>query len=360
MATDHACAIKADGTLWCWGLNDYGAIGDGTTTTPRSTPVQVTALGNTVVQVATAYESTCARKADGSLWCWGRNLYGQAGDGTTTPKSTPIPVTSLGNSVAEVAVSDWVTCARKTDGTLWCFGYNSGGEVGDGTTDSPKLAPTQVNALGNTVRRIAAQDDVYAIRADGSLWSWGVNYFGELGNSTPNGMVGGTPGQVLVIGNTVVEVAAGDSGACARKADGSLWCWGNNTFGDCGDGTQTSPRTSPVEVVNFTTGALQVAKGHGHGCAIKTGASLWCWGLDNEGQLGNGATSNNYFSSPIHATAITDPVAQVVTGGNTTCVLKTDGTVWCFGDNLDGQLGNGTSGSTTTTATPVKVLLSCP
>ncbi|MBI4705937.1 MAG: RCC1 repeat-containing protein, partial [Deltaproteobacteria bacterium] len=142
----YTCAVKADGTLWCWGSNGCGQLGDGTTQ-DKSSPVQVLALGTSAVAVAAGCDYTCAVKADGTLWCWGYNYYGQLGDGTTQDKSLPVEVKALGKTVAAVAVGERHTCAVKTGGTLWCWGYNGTGQLGDGTTQD-KTSPVQVMALG--------------------------------------------------------------------------------------------------------------------------------------------------------------------------------------------------------------------
>jgi hypothetical protein len=191
----HTCARKQDGTLWCWGNNYHGQLGDGTTASPKPSPVQVTALGTSAVEVAPGYFYTCARKQDGTLWCWGCNSGGKLGDGTTTGTPSPVQVTALGTSAVEVAASFSHTCARKQDGTLWCWGDNYYGQLGDGTTVWPKTSPVQVAALGASA----------------------------------------------------VEVAAGEAHTCARKGDGTLWCWGNNYYGQLGDGT-TTDKLSPVQV----------------------------------------------------------------------------------------------------------------
>jgi alpha-tubulin suppressor-like RCC1 family protein len=257
----HTCARKADGTLWCWGYNSRGEIGNGTTSYQLS-PALVTALGDQVVQVSAGGETTCARKADLTLWCWGDNFFGQLGDGTTDSASSPVQVAALGNGVVEVSAG-LHTCARKADGTMWCWGQNSAGELGDGTgcPPSPSLpscgrsSPVQVTALDTDVVEVSTGGyDTCARRTDGHLWCWGANdkdaNYGSIGDGATCAlpMCGkASPTPVTALGTGVVEVAAGQSRTCARKADGTLWCWGNNFYGQLGDGTTVS-RSTPQQV----------------------------------------------------------------------------------------------------------------
>jgi alpha-tubulin suppressor-like RCC1 family protein len=141
----HTCAHRGDGILWCWGYNRDGELGDGTIDTPKPNPVQVTQFGRGVVEVSTGSYHTCARKGDGTLWCWGKNDAGQLGDGTTvSPKTNPVQVTQFGTGVMRVSAKSEHTCAIKQDGTLWCWGKNDAGQLGDGTTDTPKPLPGEV------------------------------------------------------------------------------------------------------------------------------------------------------------------------------------------------------------------------
>jgi alpha-tubulin suppressor-like RCC1 family protein len=214
------CAIRTGGTVWCWGRNNYGQIGDGTTMA-RSYPVQVRGIQDEVVEISVGVGSdrVCARKLDGSVWCWGFG-YGP----------TPKRLVELGDSVAQVSSGGMGVCVRKTDGTLWCWGANVQGFVGDGTTIW-RDQPVQVTALGDAVAQVAAGDThVCARKTDGSVWCWGSNLSGELGNGTR--VPSASPVRVAALGNDVVELAAGDDRNCARKADESIWCWGSEANGD--------------------------------------------------------------------------------------------------------------------------------
>jgi alpha-tubulin suppressor-like RCC1 family protein len=341
-SSSHTCVRQTDGSLWCWGNNSAGQLGDGTMQ-DKSSPVQVTALGMDVAEVAAGLDHTCARKTDGTLWCWGGNSAGQLGDGTMNDRSSPVQVVKLGTEVAEVVASASHTCARKTDGSLWCWGSNSAGKLGDGTTVG-KLTPTQIASLGTSVAQIAASAyHTCARKTDGSLWCWGLNLYGQLGDGTTANKP--SPTQVTSLGTNVAEVAVGTSHTCARQTDGSLWCWGLNSDGQLGDGT-TDGKSSPVLIMSLAPTTAEIAAGAYHTCARQADGSLWCWGLNADGQLGDGTTNSK--PSPTGLPALNANVAEVVGGADHTCARKTDGTLWCWGNNDAGQLGDGTLASPST------------
>jgi alpha-tubulin suppressor-like RCC1 family protein len=211
----------------------------------KSSPVEVTALGTAVAEVALGAYHSCARKQDGTLWCWGNNAYGQLGDGTTASKSTPVEVTAFGTTVVDVALGDFHSCARKQDGTLWCWGYNVYGQLGNGATVN-KSSPVELTALGTTVVDVAlGRDHTCARKQDGTLRCWGNNYSGQLGDGTTADK--SSPVEVTALGTTVIDVALGGYHSCALKPGATLWCWGSNNSGQLGDGT-TVGKSSPVQV----------------------------------------------------------------------------------------------------------------
>jgi alpha-tubulin suppressor-like RCC1 family protein len=268
-----ACARKTDGTVWCWGGGGFLGNGDDATS---AVPIQVSALGNTVAQIATGDLAACARKNDGTLWCWGANDSGIVGDGSTTDRLAPVPVTALGASVAEVSVGDLFTCARKTDGSVWCWGANDDGQLGDGTTTT-RPAPVRVTLADNLNVELSANGrHACARHASGALWCWGANARGELG-------VGGTadaltPVRVSALGTTVAELSAGiNEDTCARTTDGTVWCWGNGTSGQLGDGTLVD-RSLPVRVALAGPPTVAAPSG-GPGTAVLMSVLLAATGL---------------------------------------------------------------------------------
>ncbi len=327
----HTCAIRLDHTLWCWGYNLMGQLGIGAASEAQ-TPSQVVALGPSVAAIAAGQVHTCAVKLDQTLWCWGHNADGQLGDGTQDDKKTPQQVATLGAGVASVSAGSQHTCARKIDGTLWCWGA---GQLGNGMTQS--LKPVQVVAMGNAVVEFAVGSaHTCARKSDATLWCWGYNGDGELGNNTTADQ--SLPVQVSALGASVAGVSAGYHHTCARKTDGTLWCWGKNNHGQLGDGSHQS-RSAPVSVDALGTGTAAVAGGDKHTCAA-TNSALWCWGEDN-GQLGDGPSPCcSDRASPVKVCGLDAGVAWIAAGFGHTCSSKSDHSLWCWGLNGNYQLGD--------------------
>jgi alpha-tubulin suppressor-like RCC1 family protein len=276
----HSLALQIDSSLWAWGYNISGQVGDGTTTN-RLRPVPVM---NGVAAVASGDGHTLALATDGSLWAWGYNGFGQLGDGTTTDRSSPVAVMS---GVAAVAGGGYHTLALRTDGSLWAWGHNEVGQLGDGTTtdrSSPVAVMTGVAAVA------AAGYHTLALKTDGSLWAWGNNHSGQVGDGTTTNRLWPVP---VLTG--VAAVAGGGAHTLALKSDGSLWAWGNNGSGQLGDGT----RTGRLWAVAVLTGVAAVAAGIEHTLALKRDGSLWTWGANGYGQLGDGTTTRRLLPVPV-------------------------------------------------------------
>ncbi|MDA3864782.1 MAG: hypothetical protein PF689_13045 [Deltaproteobacteria bacterium] len=283
LGSGFGCFTKPDGTLWCWNRNNYGQLGDGTTT-DKFTPVQVIGLSS-VASTTAEGNHTCAVKTDGTAWCWGRNENGQLGDGTTTNKLTPVQVSGLG-SVVSISAGVFHTCALKTDGTVWCWGQNTYGQLGDGTT-TDKLTPVQVNDLSSVNSIGAGFYHTCAVKTDGISWCWGRNNSGQLGDGTTTDK--NTPVQVIGL-SSVDSISGGVLHTCAVKADNTLWCWGHNSNGELGDGTNSEKHT-PIQVEGLSSVDSISSNGY-HNCAVKTDGTVWCWGYNYSGQLGDGTTEN--------------------------------------------------------------------
>ena len=331
----HTCTRKADGTLWCWGANDSGQLGNGTTS-PSSVPIQVTALGTEVAQVSVGDLFTCAVKVDHTLWCWGNNVAGQLGDGLTDDSLVPVRITAIGNDVAEVSAGDLYTCARKGDQTLWCWGS---GFLGDGPSIQRSI-PGQVTALGNSVVQVSTGGAATCARkSDGTLWCWGDNEFGIIGDGTTVDRL--TPVQVSGLGNTVAEVSVGDLFACARKTDGNVWCWGTNDHGQLGDGS-TADHFTPAVIIGLGKPATQISASGRHACALRNDGALGCWGSNFGGEVGDGTVIDR--PNPVKVSVLPNNVVEVSAGVNhDTCARMGDGRVACWGLNDNGQLGDGTT-----------------
>ncbi|ACL23603.1 RCC1 domain-containing protein [Chloroflexus aggregans] len=339
----HTCARTSSGGVWCWGGNFYGQLGDGTTT-DRSTPGAVSGLPSGVTAIAAGNYHTCALTGSDGVWCWGDNFYGQLGDGTTTNRSTPGAVSGLPSGVTAIAAGNYHTCALTSSGGVWCWGRNDSGQLGDGTTTN-RSTPGAVGGLPSGVTAIAAGDyHTCALMSSGGVWCWGLNNRGQLGDgsytdsSTPVA-VGGLPSGVMAI-------AAGNYHTCALTGSDGVWCWGTNSDGQLGDGTTTN-RSTPVAVSGLPSGVTAIAAGNYHTCALTSSGGVWCWGYNLSGQLGDGTTTNR--STPGAVSGLPSGVTAIAAGDEHTCALTGSGGVWCWGDNYYGQLGDGT---TTNRSTP--------
>ncbi len=337
----HTLALKSDGTLWAWGFNNNGQLGNGTTTN-ASSPVQMGSATNWV-SMAAGNNYSLGLKSDGTLWAWGFNPSGQLGNGTTTNASSPVQVGTATNWVSIDAGYAHSTGIR-SDGTLWAWGENSSGQLGDGSTTT-RSVPGQVGTATNWVSVAAGYAHVLAVKSDGSLWAWGYNNFSQLGdNSTTSRSV---PGQVGTATNWV-SLDAGSYHSLALRSDGTLFGWGSNTEGQLGDGTTTS-RPVPTSISTITPHWISTVAGAFHSLGLKSTGTLWAWGNNANGQLGNGSTTN--ASSAVQVGSATNWVAGAGGGGHS-LGLRTDGTLWAWGFNAYGQLGDG---STLDRTTPVQV-----
>ena len=276
-------AIKANGTLWAWGVNQFGQLGDGTITY-RSSPVQVGALTNWLYAKMDHGIASSVRvvKADGTLWAWGQNNFGQLGDGTTTNRSSPVQIGSL-TTWDHVSNGSRQLAAIRTNGTLWTCGYDIYGALGISGAGS-RSSPVQVGVLTNWKQVSAGSDHMAAVKTDGTLWTWGKNVYGQLGNGNRSST--NSPVQVGALTNWKTVMAKADF-VLAIKTDGTLWSWGRDRGGNLGLGVGAGSKSSPVQVGAFTDW-IQVACGYGHSLGLRSNGRAYTWGQNNFGQLGQG------------------------------------------------------------------------
>jgi rubredoxin len=313
----HTAAIKTDGTLWSWGIGNNGALAE-TSRTNKSSPIQTDIGGTNWKQVACGYNVSVTIKTDGTLWTWGYNNYGQLGNSTTVSKSSPVQTIAGGNNWKQVACGYFHTTAIKTDGTLWTWGNDSYGQLGDSTI-SHRSSPIQTIAGGTNWKQVACGGyHTAAIKTDGTLWTWGYNFSGLLGDSTSDSK--SSPVQTIAGGTNWKQLSCGSFYIAAIKTDGTLWSWGNNTNGQLGNSTLGIPISSPVQTIAGGTNWKQVAAGYSHTTAIKTDGTLWTWGNNNNGQLGDSTISHR--SSPIQTIAGGTNWKQVAGGGIHTAALQ--------------------------------------
>ena len=321
--SSHKAAIKTDGTLWCWGsnstLNTMGALGDNTIS-DRSSPVQTVTFGTNWKQVSCGFFYTVAIKTDGTLWGWGYNTYGNLGDNTSTRRSSPVQTVTFGTNWKQVSGGYRHTAAIKTDGTLWTWGRNSYGQLGDNTINF-RSSPVQTIAGGTNWKQVACgQYHIAAVKTDGTLWNWGRNNAGQLGDNgffLPNRS---SPVQTIAFGANWKSVSCGHNSTAAIKTDGTLWSWGqNSSWGTLGDNT-TADRSSPVQTITGGTNWKQVSIGQFHTAAIKTDGTLWCWGYNNTyGTLGDNTIVDR--SSPVQTGTFGTNWKQVSVSGSTTAAV---------------------------------------
>jgi alpha-tubulin suppressor-like RCC1 family protein len=333
----HTCVLTAGGGVTCWGANDSGQLGDGTTT-GRLWPVPVTGLATGVAAIAAGGYHTCLLTTAGGVRCWGANNYGQLGDGTTTDRSTPAAVTGLDTGVTAIAAGESHTCAVTISGGVKCWGFNSNLQLGDGTTTT-RTAPVSVNLLARAAVAVTAGSfHTCALTINGGVTCWGDNWGGQLGDGT--GMARTVPVAVSGLTSGVAAIAAGDYHTCAVTAGGGAMCWGSNESG-LGDGTIVMVREAPVPVTGLASGVEAIAVGRDHTCALTTGGGVQCWGGNGYGQLGDGTRTSS--TVPVAVIGLTSGVAAIAAGADHTCAATTGGGAACWGRGNSGQLGDGTT-----------------
>ena len=348
--TFHSLAICNDSTVSAWGLNQWGELGIDLLNYESNIPVKVNAL-NQVIAVAAGRNHSLALKNDGTVWAWGDNAIGELGQGTLTVGSTvPVQVKGLTNIKAITAGGYYFSLALKNDGTVWAWGNNNYGQLGNGTyTNSNK--PIQVIGLLDVVAISEGNAHCLALKKDGTVWAWGYNMFGQLGIG---GQINSSiPIQVSSL-TGVVAVSAGRDHSLALTVNGTVLGWGINTYGQLGDPNTYIAHLIPV-LINGLSGIIAIAGGEQHSLALKSDGTVWAWGSNLQGQLGNG---NNIDSSiPSQVTnlsgvkAITSSLVGCNGGGH--CQAITDnGELWTWGHNFHGQLG---VGNNTNSNVPVQV-----
>jgi alpha-tubulin suppressor-like RCC1 family protein len=392
-------ALQNNGTLWTWGINGYGQLGQGNTT-DKSSPVQIGAL-TTWAQVAGGATAS-ALQSNGTLWAWGYNAYGQLGNSNTTNYSSPLQIGTLTNWIQTIPgnnrigainnnnslytwglnswgvlgtndqnnrsaptlllgplislypVSNWTQVAAgnshwlaiQSNGTLWSCGYNNNGQLGNNSTTTYS-SPIQIGAVNIWTQTAAGNFSSYALQQPGTLWAWGFNNYGQLGLNTASASVS-SPAQVGLLSNwTQISVNSTSAHALALQSNGTLWAWGYNAYGQLGN-SNTTNYSSPLQIGALTVWT-QIAAGGYSGYAIQSNGTLWAWGLNSQGQLGLNTTVG--VSSPIQI-GTSSNWTQIGAGALQLAAIQNNGTLWMCGYNAQGQLGNN---STTNISSLVQV-----
>jgi alpha-tubulin suppressor-like RCC1 family protein len=344
----HAtCVLKYDHTVWCAGDNTFGQLSFGIAGSPRSTWMEARDSTDVVIDDATAvaggWEQACAVRTGGTVWCWGQNI---ANEATQVTKTNNMPLTGI----VEVHLGYFGACARDINNGVWCWGGNAQGQLGDGTTTSRnQAAPVLVAAMGASFTGAldlhVGGDHVCVRRAGNEIWCWGHDQFGQLGD----GMTTDRPTPELV--GTALEVALGQYHTCFLHADGTVWCAGADKRNRIGNGVShenSAPRTypTPVEVLVAPggapfTGAAHLAAG-GVSCALAQDTTVYCWGDDDYGETGTGTGT----TTPMHVLTVDGStlsgVERIDAHAALACAYRSDGQVLCWGRNLEGEFGDGT------------------
>ena len=336
---NHSCARKAAGTVFCWGDNGSGQLGDGVsfeagTRTPALVPQAVVGV-NDALAIASGNAHACIVKKDGAVACWGSNFFGQLGDGTTERRSSPVTVGGVRGATA-LAGGTSFSCALLATGKVSCWGANYGGQLGDGTKTNRYTADFVQNLEGASA--IATGEQHACAIVSGSVRCWGKNTEGQLGNGSVDESL--APTTVSAI-NDVEQVVAASRFTCARQKGGQVYCWGANTLGQLGTGSPNSaPNPSPA--ITTVRDAVHIWVGYEHACAARATGDVVCWGSAGDGQVGSGTVpADASIPSPSGVVGLTRANA-VSTGGNHSCATTDQGAVYCWGSNSLGQVGNGT------------------
>jgi alpha-tubulin suppressor-like RCC1 family protein len=333
--------------LWIWGRGDFGQLGNNATTN-RSTPVTTFSGGTNWKQVSAGINHIAAIKTDGTLWTWGNGYFGQLGTNDTTNRSTPVTTFTGGTNWKQVSSGGVHTAAIKTDGTLWTWGNGDFGQLGTGGYNDDISTPVTTFAGGTNWKQVSGgYYHTAAIKTDGTLWVWGNGSYGLLGTNDTTDV--STPVTTFAGGTNWKQVSGGIQDTAAIKTDGTLWTWGRGDFGQLGT-NDTTNRFTPVTTFAGGTNWKQVSGGFFHCAAIKTDGTLWTWGVGLYGELGVGGGIIEIKSTPVTTFAGGTNWKQVSCGVYYTAAIKTDGTLWTWGRGNDGQLGNAV---TTNRSTPV-------
>jgi alpha-tubulin suppressor-like RCC1 family protein len=363
VAGTSACLVEGGGGVQCWGNNTVHQLGNDSPRTSCSmlgtscsiVPIPVTTIDGAAA-VAVGGGTSCALVSGGAVECWGFNQTGQLGNGNASLYSTAVPQKVAGLSATSVSVGMSSACAVTAEGAVQCWGSNALGLLGSDTGRSVcgsapcSPSPIALTSLGTGIKAVSVGwTSACAVTAESAVKCWGSNSYGQLGVAPPNVTSSTAPLEVAGV-HGVSSVSVGANFACALTVGGEVDCWGDNGKGQLGGGSLDPTSPTPIQVSGLSSGVVAISAGGASACALQTGGGVVCWGANNVGQLGDG--SKTLRRVPVQVIGLGSGVRAISAGTATVCALMLDGGVRCWGDNADGELGNGT---VSVSATPVVV-----
>ena len=333
---NHSFANCIDGSLMVWGYNNAGQLENGTQI-DSYIPIDVSGITN-VTSITGGESFSIALKQDSTVWTWGSNYSGELGNGNNADSHIPVQVSNLSKVIAIAGGTYGHALALMKDSTIRAWGRNYDGDLGNGNNTASNI-PVTVSNMNNVIAIAGGKNHSLALKSDGTVWAWGDNVYGTIGNGT-TGSSFNLPEHVINL-TGVIAIAGGGYHSLALKNDGTVWTWGYDNYGQLGNGTIGYVTDSPVMVSNLT-GVIAIAGG-GFSCfALKNDGTVWTWGSNSHGELGNGSTIGSHDSIPVQVSNLTGVIS--IAGGFQHCLaLKNDGSVWAWGNHVYGTLGDGNS-----------------
>jgi len=339
---NHTCGLDITGKVYCWGSNKFGELGIGSNQeNKRPILVKNLSIGNRYI--STGYEHNCVLTASGGVRCWGHNQAGQLGDGTQADSNLPVEVIHDSGIARGLSTGIEHSCILNSLGGVECWGANTFGQLGVEGYEFSKN-PIGVTNLGSGTTQISSGwYHTCALTVAGGVKCWGSNKSGQLGNGTFSDSR--IPVDVIDLNFGVRAISAAAEHTCAITAVGAVKCWGSNQSGELGNGNNENSN-SPQDVIGLAAGIRAIAVGGeptkgSHSCAVTVSGGVVCWGSNENGQLGNGNTTDSNI--PLDVQGLPFGMRGVATGGRHSCALTTTGGIYCWGDNQFGQLGNGST-----------------